>query len=53
MEYEIKHHDVVVTLRIWGCETQEEAEADVKKQVKTGLWGMGISGTSLLGDDDE
>jgi len=48
MEYEIKHHDVVITLRIWGCETQEEAETEVREQVETGLWVEGISGTSII-----
>jgi len=47
-KYEINHHDVWVKLRIWGCESQEEAEVEIKKQVENGLWIQGISGTSVL-----
>ena len=47
-EYEINKHDVLIKLRIWGCESQEEAENEIKKQVENGLWVQGISGTSVL-----
>jgi len=47
-EYEINYHDVWVKLRIYGCDSQEEAEVEVKDQVETGLWIEGISGTSVL-----
>ena len=48
MDYEINHHDVVLTLRIYGCDSQEEANQEVKEQVETGLWVEGISGTSVI-----
>jgi len=48
MDYEINYHDVILTLRIYGCDTQEEANQEVKEQVENGLWVEGISGTTVI-----
>ena len=44
----LNKHDILVEVRIWGCDTQEEAEKIVKDQVATGLDVMGLSGTTVL-----
>ena len=44
----INDHDVLIELRIWGCDTQEEAEETVEKLVINGLWVQGISGTTVI-----
>ena len=44
----LNKHDVLIEVRIWGCDTQEEAEEIVKDQVATGLDMMGLSGTTVF-----
>lgn len=44
----LSKHDVLVEVRIWGCDTQEQAEGIVKDQVATGLDVMGLSGTTVI-----
>ncbi len=45
---ELSQHKVVLELLIWGCDSQDEAEAEVEKQVNNGLWVQGISGTGII-----